>query len=150
MYSRRSVQYTGSVSFLADSSTCQKRKKRVFDIVSRPQLERAIARSPNSLAARTTYPCVPPASLVPWLWPVRAVDATQALHRNSKSCPYRRVRVVPQEPFMTESCCVAGVYATGTAIRVTKMMNVLSGVPYRPQNGPQRPRYVRFFGSCNS
>ena len=38
--------------------------------VSNFQRERAITKRPNSIAARTTYPCVRLSSLSAWLWPV--------------------------------------------------------------------------------
>ena len=47
--------------------------------------------------------------------------------------------------FVTVLCCVSGAHGPHTAVRVTDTIAVLGHVPYRPQNGPQRPLSFRYF-----
>ena len=49
-----------------------------------------------------------------------------------------------QSHFVTVLCAVSGAHGPDTAVRVTDTIVVLGHVPYRPQDGLQRPRSLDF------
>jgi hypothetical protein len=108
-------------------------------IVAAPQQELAMATACRLLAALLTYPGVPPASLVMRLWPVRAVDVQQDHVLCTRSGPAMLL-----SHFVTVLCAVSGAHGPDTAVRVTDTIVVLGHVPYRPQDGLQRPRSLDF------